>query len=287
MNIDPSKPRVAIIVVNYNTANDVLELHRNILSRLGPKSAEALMIVVDNGSEPKDLALLVGSLDGLRGVELIRAERNLGYSGGNNLGLRRAREIGIPYCLISNGDIEIMTDGFVEVLISDFLGLKGCGLLGPRIVLANGKEQMPVRRIGVVSSVLRRRGVSYSAPAPVYATVGCCIFGATEVFERFGYLDEKVFLYYEEVILAERVAAAGFKWYFTPHVLVLHRHKRKNSSIRSLLKHKRYELESSVYYFRVSRGFGPLRIGVYRSLFFGRLVLYVLYTCLHPTLSGR
>lgn len=286
MNTSEIKPSIAIIVVNFNTANDVVTLYKNILNRLGDRKNGVLLIVVDNKSDPEDVRLVSHTLQGAPGVEVILSEKNLGYSGGNNLGLKRAGALNIPYCLILNGDVEIMTDGFDEKLISDFESLHGCGVLGPRVLLPNGGEQIPVRRSGAVSSVLQQRGRSYSSPTSVYATVGCCIFGSTEVFERVGYLDENVFLYYEEVILAERILANGYKWYFTPNVVVVHKHKRKNNSVRSLLRHKRYELESSIYYFRVSRGFGALRIGVYRGLFFGKLGLYVSYTYLRPALSA-
>ena len=211
-------------------------------------------------------------------VELILSPENCGYACGNNLGLKKAEALGLEYCLIANSDITILTSDFLEQLVAAAGNLPACGLVGPKIILPDGRPQGPLPVTGIYNGIFPTRLRQYERATSVYATVGCFIFGATETFKRIGRLDETTFLYREETILAEKLKQIELRWYYLPTVLVRHDHVRKNTSVRSVVAHKRFEAESTVYYFRKYKNRSKSSIFIYRLLLAGKVAIFVVGT---------
>ena len=95
--------RVAIILVNWNGLEDTLACLESLAAQ---SYRDCTIIVVDNGSS-EDVSLIA-----MRHPEvvLIRNQENLGFSGGNNIGIRKAAELGTEYCWILNNDTEVAPD---------------------------------------------------------------------------------------------------------------------------------------------------------------------------------
>src|SRR5581483_6054570 len=94
------------------------------------------IIVVDNGSAPEHLQRLKACLPS--GVEVIESPVNLGFAGGNNLGIRRAVEQGAAYILLLNNDATVRSDA-IQNMVSTAGRLPRLGVLGGKILIA-GKD---------------------------------------------------------------------------------------------------------------------------------------------------
>jgi GT2 family glycosyltransferase len=233
-------------------------------------------LIVDNASRPKEASDLTAFFSSRSDVQLIFSDSNGGYARGNNLGLKKAAELDIDYCLIANSDIAFLTADFLEQLIQAACSLPGCGLIGPKVVLPNGKPQGPLHQMGVLSSFIALPPQEITTTEPVYATVGCCIFGATKTFEAIKFFDEATFLYCEELILAERLRKSGLSWYYVPAVSVQHNHVRKMNSIGRMLLHKKHEAQSAIYYFRRYKNRSEAAVLAYRLLLSAKVAIYIL-----------
>jgi GT2 family glycosyltransferase len=272
---NPGAARVAMVIVNYNTAGEVISLYESTHRLRAARGKDILYIVVDNLSRPDEVVLLERYFAEKEDALLVLSEENGGYARGNNIGIREAARMGIEYCLIANSDIAFRTEDFVERLSQASRSLPACGLIGPRVVLPDGRPQGPLPELGILNGVIPTRIEEVTSTSVVYATVGCCIFGSTRAFQEAGLLDEETFLYREEVILAERLRRAGLNWYYLPEVEVLHNHRRKASSVGRLLLHKKHEIRSTVLYLRAYRRRSEAAILAYRMLFALKLGLYI------------
>ena len=271
----PGAARVAMVIVNYNTGGDVIALYESTHRLRAARGRDLLYIVVDNLSRPEEVVLLERYFAEKEDALLVLSDENGGYARGNNIGIREAARMGIEYCLIANSDIAFRTEDFLERLLHAFRSLPACGLIGPRVVLPDGRPQGPLPELGILNGVIPTRIEEVTSTSVVYATVGCCIFGSTRAFHDAGLLDEETFLYREEVILAERLRTSGLNWYYLPEVEVLHNHRRKAASVARLLLHKKHELRSTVLYLRVYRRRSEAAILAYRVLFALKLAFYV------------
>lgn len=258
---------VGIVILNYNTAEAVIELYQHIIcSESSRKSARLQFIIVDNASSASDVARLRSAFARVSSVKLICSSRNGGYAAGNNLGLRAAEAMRLDYCLIANSDIKFLTPYYIDELIKAANRGPDCGAVGPGVFLPNGTPQGPFPEMHVINSVWGRRTRKATNFKPVYATVGCCIFAPTSALSKVGFFDENTFLYREETVLAEKLLRAGLQWYYQPAVVVQHDHVRKLRSVAGLLAHKRFEANSTAYYFRVYKEKSRWYIASYRLL---------------------
>ena len=264
-----------MIILNYNASKAVITLYQQIHALRKGYPDGPVYLVVDNASRPEEVSLLKVFFAECTDVHLILSESNGGYARGNNLGLKKAAELGLEYCLIANSDIAFLTANFLEQLIEAARTLPDCGLIGPRVVLPNGNPQGPLPVSGIINSVMPLPLARCNRTKPVYATVGCSIFGSTEVFHQIGLLDEATFLYREENILAERLSHHGLLWYYLPDVVVRHDHVRKMDSISNILLHKKFEAQSTVHYFRCYKNRSEAAVFAYRLLLAAKVAAYI------------
>lgn len=184
------------------------------------------VLVVDNGSAiPPPLEVVAR----MAGLELIRISRNLGYAGGNNVGIRRARELGAEHVLIVNDDAYVSPDtvgGLVAAMAAD----PSVGAVGPLVLYA--------RRPGVIQSAgglwdRRRlwnahRGEGepdrgqYRGILDADYVDGCCVLLRVSALDTAGLLDEGFFLYFEELELCHRLRDRRFRCVVVPSVRVEH-----------------------------------------------------------------
>jgi GT2 family glycosyltransferase len=257
---------VAIIFLNYNTAPQCLEAVDNINRLKGKNRAKIYTIVVDNNSKADDRALLEAGIAGRSGVELILSPENRGYSAGNNLGLRRASDWRIPYAIVANSDIDIITEDFADKLIEFDTAQAIGGLVGPRIYFPSGAEQFPLQSPTLASALGLSSPLWATDGGRVYATTGCFLFGSMQTWQTLSFLDETIFLYREEWALAERHVVRGLSWRLTDSVTIIHRHVRKTATSSSVLWHKRQERLSTRYVMRKYLGRNWLYLAIYDVL---------------------
>ncbi len=220
-----SPPRVAIIVLNWNGRDDTLACLAS-LSQLDYSIYE--VIVVDNGSGDDSVAAIRAAYPQ---VTLIETGDNLGYVGGNNVGLKFAKKMGAKYALLLNNDTEVAPD-FLSLLVEVAEADPAVGIVGPTIYYfdqpnviwsaggaidwARGSTQM----VGLNDV---DRGQFGNSPRLVDFVTGCALLIKISLVEQVGLLDPRFFAYYEETEWCVRVTRAGFKILHVPPAKIWHK----------------------------------------------------------------
>lgn len=217
--------KVAIVVLNWNGRDDTLAC----LASLGQLDYPVYeVIVVDNGSSDDSAAAIRAAYPQ---VTLIETGDNLGYVGGNNVGLEHARTIGADYALLLNNDTEVAPD-FLRLLVEAAEADPTIGIMGPTIYYfdrpgviwsAGGAIDWgwgDTRMIGVDKVDQGQFGLS---PRPVDFVSGCAMLIKMSSIDQMGLLDPRFFAYYEETEWCVRVARAGFKIVHVPQAKIWHK----------------------------------------------------------------
>jgi GT2 family glycosyltransferase len=204
------------VVLNWNGGEDVLAA----LASLEGIPA----ICVDNGSTD-------GSADAvaerLPHVELIRTGANLGFAGGNNVGIRRALERGADWVLLLNSDA-VAEPGLADALAAAAAARPDAGLLACKVLFLDGRT---VQYAGAGFRAWlgwsgRQRG--HGRPdgpdegGDVDRADGAALAVSRAAAERAGLLDEELFLYVEDVEWSLRIRDAGFAVVYVPEARVRH-----------------------------------------------------------------
>ena len=251
------QPCVYVVVLNWNGWQDTLEC---VHSLRGMEYGNLHAVVVDNGSSND-------SVDRLREacpeISIVRTGKNLGFAAGNNVGIRFALKNGADYVFVLNNDTTVAPDA-LSAFVAFAEKHPEAALLGPRINRRNPQREWPIsRKLDLLTllctfTVLRRvvtripgiRGMFYCTrrePAVAQFLPGSALFFRAAAFEKIGLFDEKTFLDYEELIMAEKVRSAGFSAYFVPQAVIWH----KGSASAAKLRAKRYieNAKSEEYFF--------------------------------------
>ncbi len=228
-----SQPLVHIIIVNWNGIDDTSELLES-LSKIS--YSNYLIIIVDNNSANDESEKLEKIYRGK--AHIIRCKENLGFTGGNNVGIRYSLEKKADYILLLNNDTTVNPD-FLDILVSKFAVLSEAGIIAPRINYYN--EPKKIWTDGGKISRLRGSGFAYSdkletevdnSDKLVSFVSGCCMLINSDVFLKVGLFDENYFLYTEDTDLCLRVIKAPYKICVTPNSKIYH--KVSNSTKKSL-----------------------------------------------------
>lgn len=204
--------KISIIIVNYNT-NEYL---KDCLQSL-PKDAE--IIIVDNNSLEKP---------NFPNSQLILNEKNLGFSKAVNLGIKISKG---DFILLLNPDTKLLP-GSLEKMVSFYDSSPDAGIVVPRITTNKGVEQKSIRRFPTIIGAIKEYifGISgaygFYLPAvsmPVDVAVGACMLIKRDILESMGGLNEKYFLYYEDIDLCKRMKEKGLKTYFLKDSVIYHK----------------------------------------------------------------
>ncbi|MBK7630774.1 MAG: glycosyltransferase family 2 protein [Ignavibacteriales bacterium] len=126
---------VFIIIINWNGYNDTNECINSILKISYPNYE---ILLVDNGSDKNEYEKVI-SLKSK--ATLIRSEKNLGFSGGNNLGIKYALDCGADYLLLLNNDT-IVEPNFLNPLLKVFEEEINVGIVAPQINYFNEPKKI-------------------------------------------------------------------------------------------------------------------------------------------------
>lgn len=222
----PAVLRVAAVVLNYRTPDDTFLAVRSLLASRRPVD----VIVVDNDRVDSH----GGAREILRNVgpkiRYLQAGRNLGFSGGMNLGIREALARGADRVLLVNSDVIVPPD-CVERLERCLAASPGAGIAGP-VVLARSEPDR-IASLGMSyspsSGRMRHRGfgsrfAAEDQPAArvVDGVSGCLMFVTRDVFDAIGLLDEDYFFSFEDLDFCLRARHAGFATVLTGTAAAYH-----------------------------------------------------------------
>lgn len=260
---------LAIIILNYNT----YEMTLNLVKSLEKKASKEIfeIIVVDNASPNESAQKIKEAAEKSNAFIFLRSSSNDGFAAGNNIGLRYAQKKGFLYSLVINNDIEIDSFHQIEKMIELMRINARVGAVSPRIVGKDGKKDPPIYfskpnfwnlSFGVVVNYKRRYEFDENRNVQIYAPRGSCMLLRNNMLEKIGFLDEKTFLYYEEPILAERLAGIDGECWLCGDSCVVHNHA---VTISKSINKKRiidYVLKSYSYYLREYRKFNFIKIHI-------------------------
>jgi len=217
--------KVAIIVLNWNGKEDTTKCLQSI-QKLTYRGAE--IIIVDNGSTD-------GSQDHFRThfphFTLIETGENLGYAGGNNVGLTYALNRPFEYFFILNNDT-IVDSSIVEAFLEGFNQYPNVGILGAKIYLMNEPGRFDHFGGNWNAKRLEFNYVGYrevddqktwEQPQELDYVCGAGIMIRRAVFETIGLFDPRFFLFWEETDFCFRARRAGFGVMFQPKALIWHK----------------------------------------------------------------
>jgi len=234
-------PRVTAVIVSFNTREHLL---RCLASLEAHVTLPLQVVVVDNGSSDGSAAA-VGPAH--PGVQVLENDANLGFAAACNRGLREARA---PYVLLLNSDAEVCA-GAVEGLAAILDARADVGVVGPRTVgydggpqLSFGPDLTPVsewRQRRLVRAIRDRRpeavreveALCAREQEPAWVS-GACLLARKAALDAVGGLDERFFLYEEDVDLCLRVRQAGWRILYTPAAVVMHHLGRSMEKIPAL-----------------------------------------------------
>ncbi|MBI3772166.1 MAG: methyltransferase domain-containing protein [Gammaproteobacteria bacterium] len=217
-------PRVAVIILNWNGKEDTLECLASV-GQLDYQNHE--VVVVDNGSADDSVDAISKQYPD---ITLLQTGANLGYAGGNNVGIRWALDHDADFVLLLNNDTIVPPD-----LLSAFVSAKNLlplnSALGAKILFydkpdilwcAGGRWNSGTNdfeHIGYGQTDI----TEYKRMAEVDYIVGCALFASSATFKEVGLLNESFFLTYEETDWCYRARAKGHKCFFAPDAKLWHK----------------------------------------------------------------
>lgn len=252
-----SQKKLSIVIVNYNVRNLLKKCLESVFKY--EKDIEFEVIVADNNSKDHSQKMLKRDFPQ---VKLIENKRNLGFSKGCNQGIKESQG---RYILLLNPDTELTPGGFKKMI--DFMDTRPeVGICGPKMTDQEGNLHLSCRSfpsyltaISSSQSILNRifpenflsqkyllRNLDHSQIQEVDWVSGSCLLAKREMLEKIGLLDERFYLYVEDVDLCYRAKKSGFSVFYFPAVVVIHHigKSTEKKKINMLVEHHR-----SMYYF--------------------------------------
>lgn len=204
--------KVAIIIVTWNGKEDCLTCLSSLRNLVPPRPS---IILVDNGSTDDTVEVIT---ERFPEVTIITSPSNLGFAGGNNLGIERALTEGADYVCLLNNDTAV-DPHFLEELLRFAAADPRAGILGSRILYYDRPDMIwsygiAVNRISgrIYTTYNNRKDSEISGViTQVDAVSGAAMLLKREMLQEVGLLDEDYYLYFEDVDLCLRARRMGYK----------------------------------------------------------------------------
>jgi GT2 family glycosyltransferase len=250
-----STARVSIVIVTFNAQADVLACLESVHAH--PPDRPWELVVVDNQSED-------GTPDAVEvrwpDVRVMRLPENIGFAAANNVGIRATDG---PLVLLLNSDT-LVTAGQLEALCVALENEPEAAAAGPRLVDADGRQELSFgpmispfnetrqklrgRLLNAGPDAVRHRIEADMARRQFVDWVsGACLLVRRAAADRAGLLDERYFMYCEDVDFCAALRALGYHILFTPDVTVTHLRGRSRASA-AVVTNRRYRDSQLAFY---------------------------------------
>jgi len=218
--MNKSYPFVCIVLLNWNNYEDTREC---ISSLKNLNYSNYKIILVDNYSTDGSYEKLKNDFSNDPAVNLLRTSRNLGFAGGNNIGITKALEIGCDYVFILNNDTIVDKD-ILNNLLEVFEKKENVGIATPliycqdmqRVWYGGGefdfRSMIPCQWQYIPNGITKVEFVS-----------GCAMLIPSAVLKKVGLFDERFFLSGEDADLCVRMLKAGYNMYINPDAILCHK----------------------------------------------------------------
>jgi GT2 family glycosyltransferase len=262
-------PIVSIIILNWNGLEDTIECLESLKKITYP---DYNVIVVDNASAGNDLEVIKQRFGD--SIHIIENDKNYGYTGGNNIGIRYALEHTQPdYLLLLNNDIIVSPD-FLTALVHAAKNDASIGIVGPKTCYYDFPDRIQSAGLKVSmwtgqSSHIGIKQIDngqYNQRREVDSLMGCCLLIKNNVIKKIGMLDESYFCYWDETDYCARAREAGCKVMYVPQAKIWHK-----AAIKEKVWHKNpvtRKASSTMYYYMARNNFKFMRRHASRTQYF-------------------
>ncbi len=235
---------ISIIIVTHNSLSPVEGCLESIMRH--PPSREYEVVVVDNASTDGTPEMIGRRFPS---AKLISNRENTGYSRGVNQGIRSS---GGRLFLVLNPDI-VVQEGSIDRLVDFLERTPDAGIAASKLIYPDGRLQPSCRRFYNLTVLLLRRtflGKLFPNARPLREhlmmdydhekvrkvdwVIGACLLVRREAMEKVGSMDERFFLYFEDIDWCYRMQHHGWSVYYVPESVMVHRYER--SSAKSVFK---------------------------------------------------
>lgn len=259
--------KICIVILNWNRFNETKEC-LDSLTKLEKEHYYIKVLVIDNASTDGSSQKIKDYLNSFSLCsELIVNHENLGFAGGNNIGIKKAIQENFDYILLINNDTIAdpkLISNLAQVASQD----SQAGLLTGKIYFAPGfeyhknryKEDERGKVIWYAGGLIdwdniycSHQGVDevdkgqYEKISETNFITGCCMLIRKEVVEKIGLFDEKYYLYLEDVDLSVRAKRAGYKLLFVPEAKLWHKNASSSGKPGSAL-HTYYQTRNRLLF---------------------------------------
>lgn len=255
-------PQISFITICFNGLNDTCDLIESLQKQVHSVTYE--IIVVDNASRQNEAIIIQEKYPF---VKVVRSETNLGFSGGNNLGIKESCG---EYLFIINNDTFIEEDGIAH-LVERMESNPQIGGVSPKIRFAFPPRNIQFAGFTQLSPItLRNETIGYgesdngtfNTPHSTPYLHGAAMIVRREIIEKVGLMPEIFFLYYEELDWCTQITRAGYELWYDPSCTIFHKESQSTGQLSTL----------KVYYMTRNR-----LLYAKRNFPLGRRILSVLY----------
>ena len=215
--------QISIITINYNGLTDTCEL----IETLPLEDDSIEVIVVDNASKENEASMIQQRYPQ---VKVIRSKENLGFAGGNNLGIKAAR--GKYLFFINNDTILKHQTSDIRLLINRLESSPKVGMVCPKIRFFWGDNPIQFAGYTPLSRItMRNRAIGcgesdhgqYDTPHSTPYAHGAAMMVKREIIDKAGLMPECYFLYYEELDWSMMIRRAGYDIWYEPAMTIYHK----------------------------------------------------------------
>ncbi|HEX6977567.1 MAG TPA: glycosyltransferase family 2 protein [Patescibacteria group bacterium] len=234
---------LSIIIVNFNTKKLTLECLKSILS--SDVKVRYEIVVVDNASGDESVEAFEKYKSAKRlgaKLRIIENEVNLGFSKANNIGIKSAHG---RYVLLLNSDTKVKKDSIYNLYKfasgKSFAGVVGARLLNPDRSIQSSVFRLPTIYRAVMhywfgKKILDKYAPKGDDPVEVESVVGAAFLLTPRAIGEVGFLDERYFMYFEDLDYCRKVRRMGLKVYYVPSSQIIHYHGASGGKMDFLVK---------------------------------------------------
>ena len=210
--------RTAVVIPNWNGLDTIQECLDSVLKQTRE------IIVVDNGSTDGSLEFIRSSYPA---VELVKNKVNLGFAGGVNTGINKARELGYDYVILLNNDA-VVENNWLKLLVSELDKQSDVGIATSKILTSDGKRIDSTGDVYTSWGLPYPRGRNeptsnkYDQSRDIFSASGGASIYRVAMLDEIGLFDNNFFAYYEDVDISFRAQLYGWKVRYVPGAIVHH-----------------------------------------------------------------
>lgn len=262
-------PHVTIILVNFNGSSDTLECCAS-LAQVTYRPYD--VVIVDNRSRESAEAEKIRRA--FPRVTVICSEENKGFAGGNNIGIRVAQEKGSKYVLLLNNDT-IVEPTFLDAMVVTAEADERIGMVGakiyyhaePEMIWYDGGSFSWNKGVAHAHIGMRDSHPTDEAPRRTDFITGCAMLVRMSALTKTGLLEERFFMYHEDVDWCLRMRIKGFLLMVAPAAHVWHKIARSAVAMGEPSIHY-YDARNTLLLAQRNASF-PVRVWIYgRSMFY-------------------